>query len=85
MSFFRDLAKLGRTLRLLLEGERPARFTGSGLSADVTVMLNQVSLTFDLLCFLSADGTRDHNPDYRDEFSFVILPLLRTFIDAPTT
>ncbi len=81
-SFFGPLARLARTMKHLVVREGSSRFPSSTVSADIAVMLNQLIVTFDLLCFLNADERRDNDPDYRLSYSFVALPLIRTLIDG---
>lgn len=52
------------------------------MSADIAVMLNEMRVTFEFLCYLNADERRDTDPDYRHGYSFVTLPLVRTLIDG---
>ena len=81
-SFFTELTSLANTIKNLAAREGHISFPGSSISEDIALMLNQLRVTFDLLCFINADETREEHPFYRVGYSFVTLPLIRTLIDG---
>ena len=80
--FTRQLAKLGETVTYSVEREGPVKVPNSPISLDTAIILRQLLHTYSLILFVNADERRDKDPDYRQSYSFVILPLVRTMIDG---
>jgi hypothetical protein len=80
--FTDQISKLARTLINKVEREGPRTIPSSTIPIDTCVILRQLTQTYNLLRFINADDTRFENPSYRQSYSFVILPLVRTMIDG---
>ena len=80
--FAKQLSELARTLTYIVEREGPQIMPFSPVSQDISVILRQLRHTYNLILFLNADERRDYDTDYRQAYSFVILPLVRTMIDG---
>jgi hypothetical protein len=80
--FAPQLAKLAETLSYSVEREGPTKVPNSPISLDIAISLRQLAHTYNLILFLNADDRRDKDLDYRQPYSFVILPLVRTMIDG---
>jgi hypothetical protein len=80
--FAGQLAKLAETLTYGVEREGPSKLPYSPIPVDTGVILRQLVYTYNLILFVNTDEKRDMDPDYRQPYSFVILPLIRTMIDG---
>jgi len=82
VSFFAALEQLAHAVSNLVGREGQRRFPGSTITADIAVTLRHLIYTFNLLRYINADDKRDYDPDYRQAYSFVVLPVMRTMIDG---
>lgn len=80
--FSQQIADLAETLRNKVEREGQSSLLNPNLTTDISVMLRQLIWTYNLLCWINADDTRHGLVGYRDAYSFVSLPLVRTIIDG---
>jgi hypothetical protein len=81
-TFSQQIADLAETLRYKVEREGPSILPNSTLTTDIGVMLSQLTWTYNLLRWINADDTRHGMVGYRDAYTFVSLPLVRTIIDG---
>jgi hypothetical protein len=65
-----------------VEREGEALFPNSTAPHDVSVILRQIRSTYNLICWVNADDIRYGEVGYLLQYSFVILPLVRTMIDG---
>lgn len=81
-TFQAQIEAIAVTLANLIEREGHSVIRHPYLNADLTMLLKQVTYTYDLLFYVNADERREADPAYRQVYSFVILPLIRTMIDG---
>ncbi len=81
-AFAQQIAALAETLRNKVEREGPSILPHPNLTTDVGVILSQLTWTYDLLRWINADDTRHGLVGYREPYTFVSLPLVRTIIDG---
>jgi hypothetical protein len=79
--FAQQIADLAETLRNKIEREGPQNFPHPNVTTDVGVILSQLIWTYNLLRWINADTTRQGASGYREAYTFVSLPLVRTLID----
>ena len=80
--FSNQLSELATTLTYKVEREAPQISAHSSIPLDTSIILRQLTQTYNLLRFVNADETRFANSAYRPSYSFVVLPLVRTMIDG---
>lgn len=80
--FSTPLSELAVTLTYKVEREGSKIFRDSAIPVDTGVILRQLTQTYNLFRFINGDETRFENSAYRQSYSFVILPLVRTMIDG---
>ena len=80
--FTDPLSRLATTVTLKIEREGSRLLPGSPITIDISVILCQLTQTFNLIRFINGEQTRFENYAYRQQYSFVILPLIRTMIDG---
>lgn len=80
--FAHQLATLAKTMVYSLEREGPHKVPHSPIPFDAAIILRQLMHTYNLILFLNANKRRDEDTQYRQPYSFVILPLIRTMIDG---
>lgn len=81
-TFSQQIADLAETLRHKVEREGHLIIPNANLTADIGVILSQLIWTYNLLCWINADETRHRGTGYREPYTFVSLPLVRTIIDG---
>lgn len=81
-TFAQQITDLAETLRLKVEREAPAAVAYPNLTRDVGLIIAQLTWTYNLLRWINADDTRHGGVGYRDAYTFVSLPLVRTLIDG---
>ncbi len=81
-TFVRQIERLAITLTYKVEREGYKQVGLAPMNVDISVMLRHLTYTYDLLVYVNADERRDFDPYYRQAYSFVILPLVRTMIDG---
>lgn len=81
-AFAQQIADLAQTLRHKVEREGPSVLPHSNLTMDISVILSQLTWTYNLLRWINADDTRHGVTGYREAYTFVSLPLVRTIIDG---
>jgi hypothetical protein len=80
--FAQQIADLAETLRNKVEREGPSVLPYPNLTTDISVILSQLTWTYNLLRWINADDTRHGMVGYREPYTFVSLPLVRTIIDG---
>ena len=81
-TFAQQIADLAETLRNKVEREGPSILPYPNLTTDVSVVMSQLTWTYNLLRWINADDTRHEVVGYREPYTFVSLPLVRTIIDG---
>lgn len=81
-SFVQQITDLAETLRNKVEREGPSILPYPNLTMDVSLILSQLTWTYNLLRWINADDTRHEVVGYREPYTFVSLPLVRTIIDG---
>ncbi len=81
-TFAQQIANLAETLRNKVEREGPSILPYPNLTIDVSIILRQLIWTYNLLCWINADETRHGTTGYKEPYTFVSLPLVRTIIDG---
>jgi hypothetical protein len=81
-TFQKPLEELAITMTHVVEREGPQILPHRFLNQDVMMILRQMTYTYNLLCYLNADEKRDDDLGYRQGYSFVVLPLVRSMIDG---
>jgi hypothetical protein len=81
-TFSQQIADLAVTIRNKIEREGPSILPNRTLTTDISVILCQLTWTYNLLCWINADDTRFDMTGYKEPYSFVSLPLVRTIIDG---
>jgi hypothetical protein len=81
-TFAQQIADLAETLRNKVEREGPSILPYANLTTDISVILSQLTWTYNLLRWINADDTRHEGTGYREPYTFVSLPLVRTIIDG---
>jgi hypothetical protein len=81
-TFQQPLADATRILINKVERDGSTEFPNSTIPLDTSVILRQLSATYRLICWVNADDIRYGAVGYHTEYSFVILPLVRTMIDG---
>ena len=81
-TFAQQIADLAETLRNKVEREGPSILPHPNLTMDVSVILSHLTWTYNLLRWINADETRHGVVGYREPYTFVSLPLVRTIIDG---
>jgi hypothetical protein len=83
-TFQRKLETLAEVLAQKVRREAP-RILGATpgyVSVDLHVMLRQMIYTYNLFFYLNADERVQNDPHYRNQYSVVMLPLIRNMIDC---
>ena len=83
-TFQRKLETLAEVLAQKVRREAP-RILGATpgyVSVDLHVMLRQMIYTYNLFFYLNADERVQNDPHYRNQYSVVLLPLIRNMIDC---
>jgi len=81
-TFAQQITDLAETLRNKVELEGPSVLRHANLTTDISVILSQLVWTYNLLRWINADDTRLDVTGYKEAYSFVCLPLVRTLIDG---
>jgi hypothetical protein len=82
-TFKRPLEELAIALTNKVEREGPHLVpTPPYLVMDVGILLRHSVYTYDLLFYLNADEKRNHDSDWREAYSFSVLSVIRSMIDA---
>jgi hypothetical protein len=81
-TFAQQIANLAETMRIKVEREGPSILSVANLTMDIGVILGQLIWTYKLLLWINADDTRHGITGYREPYTFVSLPLVRTIIDG---
>lgn len=81
-TFAQQIADLAETLRNKVEREGPSVLSYPNLTTDISVIMSQLTWTYNLLRWINADDTRHDAVGYREPYTFVSLPLVRTIIDG---
>ncbi len=80
--FSNPLSELATVLTLKVDREGPKAIAHLPIAVDTGIILRQLTQTYNLFRFINGDETRFDNASYRQSYSFVILPLVRTMIDG---
>ena len=81
-TFQAQIESLAVTMTNLVEREGPKYLNHPFLSTDLGMLLRQCTYTYDLIFYINADERREQDYAYRQGYSFALLPLIRTMIDA---
>jgi hypothetical protein len=81
-TFAQQIADLAVTVRHKVEREGPSILPHPNLTTDIGVILSQLTWMYNLICWINADDTRHGMVGYREAYTFVSLPLVRTIIDG---
>lgn len=81
-TFAQQIGNLAETLRNKVEREGSSVLPQPNLTTDIGVILRQLTWTYNLLCWINADDTRHGRTGYKEPYTFVSLPLVRTIIDG---
>src|ERR1039458_5264947 len=81
-TFAQQIANLAETLRNKVEREGLSVLPYPNLTTDISVILSQLTWTYNLLRWINAGDTRHGVVGYREPYTFVSLPLVRTIIDG---
>ena len=80
--FAQQVTDLAKTLCLKVEREGHNHLAGSAATLDISMIMRQMTWTYNLIRWINADNTRFGNVGYLHPYSFVCLPLVRTMIDG---
>ncbi len=81
-TFSQPIADLAVALTNLVEREGPRKIPVTTAVADISMILRQVTATYNAIRWVNADTTRFGNIGYKGSYTFVTLPLVRTIIDG---
>ena len=83
-TFQRQLETLAEVIAQKLRREAPKLMgaTPGYVSIDLHVMLRQMIYTYNLFFYLNADERVENDPNYRKQYSVLMLPLIRNMIDC---
>ncbi len=77
-----ELSALAVALTNKVEREGPETIANVPVPLDIGIILRQLTHSYNLLRFINSDEMRFENLAYRQVYSFVALPIVRTLIDG---